>query len=136
MNVATPYWVDALTAGCVVLAATAALIGSFGLLRFGSFFQRVHAPTLGATIGTWGLTLATVLQASFVNRQPYVHALLIALFIAMTAPVTTLFLMRAALFRARVRGDAGIPPPGDGDPQRVGDHGRRAQAHGQGREHR
>lgn len=110
MNVATPYWVDAITAVCVVIAGLAALIGAFGLLRLGSFFQRVHAPTLGATMGTWGLTFATVLQASFVNGQPYVHAILIAVFIAMTAPVTAIFLMRAALFRARLRGDAGVPP--------------------------
>ena len=118
MNVATPYWVDALTAGCVVFAATAALIGSFGLLRFGSFFQRVHAPTLGATLGTWGLTSATVWQASFVSGQPYVHATLIAVFIALTAPVTAVFLMRAALFRARSRGDAGIPQL-DGAPRKA-----------------
>jgi multicomponent K+:H+ antiporter subunit G len=109
MNVATPYWVDALTAACVVVGALAALIGSFGLLRLGSFFQRVHAPTLGATMGTWGLTLATVWQASFVSGQPYVHAVLIAVFIAVTAPVTAVFLMRAALFRARSRGDADVP---------------------------
>jgi multicomponent K+:H+ antiporter subunit G len=113
MTVATPYWLDALTAACVVFAAMAALIGSFGLLRLGSFFQRIHAPTLGATLGTWGLTLATVLQASFVNRQLYVHAFLIAVFIALTAPVTAVFLMRAALFRARLRGDAGVPPLDD-----------------------
>ena len=36
--------------------------------------------------------------------------LLIAVFIALTAPVTAVFLMRAALFRARSRGDADVPP--------------------------
>ncbi len=112
MNVGLPAWLDALTAALVALGALAALVGSVGLLRLGSFFQRVHAPTLVATVGTWGLTLATVLQMSFAARQPYVHALLVAIFIALTTPVTTVLLMRAALFRARLRGDPSVPRMG------------------------
>jgi multicomponent K+:H+ antiporter subunit G len=109
MNTSTATWADTLTALFVLLGALAALIGSFGLLRLGSFFQRVHAPTLGATVGTWGLTLATVLQASSVAGQLQLHAVLIPAFVALTAPVTTVFLMRAALFRGRLRRDPTIP---------------------------
>ena len=105
---ATPAWVDAVTAFLVALGGLAALLGSFGLVRLATFFQRVHAPTLGSTLGVWCFTLATVLQVSFRQGQPYLHALLIAVFIALTAPVTTVFLMRAAVFRARKRGD--LPP--------------------------
>jgi multicomponent K+:H+ antiporter subunit G len=115
MSVWVPLWVDALTALLVVVGALAALIGSFGVLRLKSFFQRVHAPTLGATLGSWGFTLATAVQISFERGQPYLHALLITVFIALTAPVTTVFLMRAALFRARIRGEE-IPMPGADDP--------------------
>lgn len=109
MNPSAFPWVDALIALLVLVGALAALIGSFGLLRLGTFFQRVHAPTLGATVGTWGLTLATILQASSVAGQLYVHAVLIPAFLALTAPVTTVFLMRAALFRGRLRRDPTIP---------------------------
>ena len=109
MTTSPPQWLDVLTAALVVIGALAALIGSFGLLRFDSFFRRVHAPTLGATVGTWGVTLATVLQMSFAGGQLYVHALLVVIFIPLTAPVTTVLLMRAALFRARLRGDPGVP---------------------------
>jgi multicomponent K+:H+ antiporter subunit G len=109
MNSTSPFWVDAVTAALVVIGALAALIGSFGLLRLRSFFQRVHTPTLGATVGTWAFTAATMSQVSFAAKQPYVHVLLIALLIALTAPVTTVFLMRAALFRARARREAGVP---------------------------
>jgi multicomponent K+:H+ antiporter subunit G len=98
-----PLWVDALTAALVVAGAVTALIGSFGVLRVRTFFQRVHPPSLVATVGTWGVTLATVVHASFVTARPYLHALLIPVFIALTAPVTTVFLTRAALFRARPR---------------------------------
>ena len=54
MNVASSSWVDVVTAVLVVVGSLAALVGSFGLLRLKTFFQRVHTPTLGATVGTWG----------------------------------------------------------------------------------
>jgi multicomponent K+:H+ antiporter subunit G len=102
--------VELATAALVVTGAVAALVGSFGLVRLRSFFRRVHAPTLGSTLGVWSLTLATGLQVSFLRGQPFVHALLIAIFLALTAPVTTIFLMRAALFRRRIAGK-GAPGP-------------------------
>jgi multicomponent K+:H+ antiporter subunit G len=116
MNLSAPLWLDALTAALVVVGALAALIGSFGLLRLPHFFQRVHAPTLGATVGIWSLTLAMVAQLSYVGGQPYVHAVLVGTFIALTAPVTTVLLMRAALFRARQRGEPDVPLTTDGAP--------------------
>jgi multicomponent K+:H+ antiporter subunit G len=112
-------WVDAITALLVVMGALAALIGSFGLLRLKTFFSRVHPPTLGVTLGTWSLTLATAVQMSFGRGQIFVHALLIALFLGFTAPITAVFLMRAALFRGRQRGDRGIPMVGGDDPPRA-----------------
>ncbi|QRO00122.1 monovalent cation/H(+) antiporter subunit G [Archangium violaceum] len=115
MSASTPPWVDALTGLLAATGALAALIGSFGVLRLRSFFQRVHAPTLGTTLGTWCLTLATVVQVSFEHGQLYVHALLISVFIALTGPVTTLLLMRAAVFRGRLRGME-IPVPTVDDP--------------------
>lgn len=110
MNVALPPWVDVVTAALVVTGAVAALVGSFGLVRLRSFFLRVHAPTLGSTVGVWAITLATGLELSFVRGRPFAHAVLIAVFLALTAPVTTIFLMRAALFRERVAG-AEVPRP-------------------------
>ena len=102
MTVATPLWVDALAAAFVIVGGLAALIGSFGVLRLGTFFQRVHAPTLGATLGTWSVVLASIAQGSFARGQPSVHAVVIALCIAVTAPITTIFLLRAAIFRDRL----------------------------------
>ncbi len=107
----TPMWLQMVIAALVMFGGALTLIGSFGLLRLGTFFQRIHAPTLGATLGVWSLTLATVVQVSHARGQVYLHTLLIAVFIALTAPVTTLFLMRAAVFRARVRGDRDVPAP-------------------------
>jgi multicomponent K+:H+ antiporter subunit G len=114
-----PLWVDVVTAVLVGVGAVLALLGSLGLLRLRSFYQRVHAPTLGSTGATWLLTLATALQFSFVREQFFVHALLIGIFIALTVPITTVFLMRAGLFRDRLaRRD--VPPTMTEQPQPPG----------------
>jgi len=41
-----------LTAMFLIAGAALALIGSLGLLRLQSFYQRVHAPTLGTKLLT------------------------------------------------------------------------------------
>jgi len=107
---AVPAWVEAVTAALAVMGALGALIGAIGLLRLPTFFDRMHAPTLGSTGGAWLLALATALQQSFLREQLFVHALLIPIFISMTGPITTIFLVRAALFRSRRARVPGVPP--------------------------
>jgi multicomponent K+:H+ antiporter subunit G len=113
MNTALPMWAEILTAVLVVLGAGSAAVGSFGLVRLPTFFHRIHAPTLGATAGAWCITLATIVYSSVQGHNIFLHATLIALFVALTAPVTTIFLMRAALFRERQKG--GDVPPAVGE---------------------
>lgn len=99
-----PWWAEALTALFVVMGAAFAAIGSFGLMRLPNFFRRIHTPTLGSTFGVWCVSLATIIYFSVQGVQLFLHAVLIAVFVALTAPVTTIFLMRAALFRERQKG--------------------------------
>lgn len=106
-----PLWAEILTAVFALTGAAFAAIGSFGLVKVPTFFRRIHTPTLGATLGVWCMTLATIIYFSVQGGSLFLHALLIAVFVALTAPVTTIFLMRAALFRERQKmGD--VPPPG------------------------
>jgi multicomponent K+:H+ antiporter subunit G len=102
MSTTVPAWADVATALLVVLGGVSALVGSVGLVKLRTFFQRVHAPTLAYTSATWSLTLATIVQVSFARDQVFVHALVVTVLLALTAPVTTIFLMRASLFRQRV----------------------------------
>ena len=95
-----PLWAELLTAVLAVAGAAFAAIGSFGLVRLPTFFQRIHAPTLGATMGTWCMTLATTLYFSVQGASLFLHALLVGFFVALSTPIMTIFLMRAALFRA------------------------------------
>ncbi|WP_198972211.1 monovalent cation/H(+) antiporter subunit G [Xylophilus sp. ASV27] len=119
--VALPFWAEVLVGLLALLGSAMALLGSVGVLRLGSFFQRIHATTLGATLGCWSLVAATIVYFSARASSLSVHALLIAIFVALTVPVTTIFLMRAALFRARRAGRTDVPEGlsdglPDGDP--------------------
>lgn len=109
-----PLWAEIVTAVFVVVGAAFAAIGSFGLVRLPTFFRRIHAPTIGATLGVWCMTIATIVYFSVQGGNLFLHALLIAVFVALTAPVTTIFLMRAALFRERQKG-GDVPPASKGD---------------------
>ena len=106
MSSALPLWAELLTALCAMFGAAFAAIGSFGLVRCPTFFRRIHPPTLGATLGVWSVTLATIVYFSVQGGSLFLHTALIALFVALTTPVTTIFLMRAALFRERLKGGA------------------------------
>jgi len=107
---ALPLWAEIITAVFAVLGAAFAAIGSFGLVRMPTFFRHIHAPTLGATVGAWCLTVATIAYFSVQGFSLFLHAVLIVLFIVLTAPITTIFLMRAALFRERQKGNTKVPP--------------------------
>ena len=105
MNTATlPLWAEMTVAALVLAGAALALLGSIGLLRLPTFFERVHAPAIIATLATWCVLLATGLFLSLQNHEVALQPLLIAIFIAITVPVTSIFLMRASLFRARQAG--------------------------------
>jgi len=105
---ALPLWLDIAVSLLVLAGALVALVGSFGLLRLKTYFERVHAPSIIATLATWCVMYATLLYFSAIDSLA-LHAFVIALFIAVTVPVTTIFLMRAALFRARRMGEK-VPP--------------------------
>ena len=70
----------------------------------------MHAPALASTLAAWLVTLASIVHFSVRDRGRSLHAWLIVIMLSITAPVTTMVLARAALFRRRQAGDA-LPPP-------------------------
>ena len=104
-----PLWAEAIVAALVLAGAAVALLGSSGLLRLPTFFERVHVPAIIATLGCWCVTLGTAFFFSVQQGEMAFFPLLITLFIAITVPISTIFLMRAALFRARQMGKD-VPP--------------------------
>lgn len=105
-----PIWAAVLVALLLLAGATLTLVGSIGLLRLKSFYERVHAPTLGSSLGVGCVLLASMLFFSVLQTRLVVHEVLIGLFVVMTTPVTLMLLARAALYRDRQEGDGKVPP--------------------------
>lgn len=90
----------------LVSGALIALIGSLGLLRLNNFYQRVHAPTLGTTLGMTFIAIASMLYFSALGTRPIVHELLLVTFITVTTPISLMVLVRAALLRDEAEKEA------------------------------
>jgi multicomponent K+:H+ antiporter subunit G len=95
-----------LTATLLVVGASITLIGTLGLLRLQGFYERVHAPTLGTTLGTACIALASMSYFSALGTRPVLHELLIVVFITLTTPITLMILVRAAALRDQSESDA------------------------------
>ena len=93
----------------LLVGAGVTLIGSLGLLRLKTFYQRVHAPTLGTTLGTACVASASMVAFSALQSRPVLHEILIVVFATLTTPVTLMILVRAAVFRDRFEGATEIP---------------------------
>ena len=106
-----PAWAALPIAFLLLLGAGLALTGSLGLLRLGSFYDRIHAPTLGTTMGISCVLLASMLFFSVLQTRLVLHELLIAVLMVVTTPVTLMLLARAALYRDRSEGCDEVPPP-------------------------
>ena len=112
-----PAWAALLVAALVVAGALITLIGSFGLLRLRSFYERAHAPTLGATLGTGFILVGSMICFTVLKGRPSVHEILIAIFVTLTTPVTLMMLARATLYRDKLEG--GAPPSNSPPPTKI-----------------
>ena len=104
-----PAWAAILVAVLVVAGAAMTLVGSIGLLRFKTFYDRLHPPTLGSSAGTLLIVTGSIVCFSVLRSRLSVHEVLIALFVTLTTPVTFMLLARAALYRDRVEGNDTVP---------------------------
>ncbi len=90
------------------------LLAATGLWRLRDFFSRMHAPALASTLAAWIVTLASIVHFSTRSGGLSLHVWLIIIVLSITAPITTIVLARAALFRRRQAGDELPAPLGDG----------------------
>lgn len=99
-----PLWISIIVAILLVIAGVVTFLGSLGLLNLDSFYQRMHAPTMGMTLGVFCIVLAATIMASFLENRPIFHELLITVFLILTAPVTAILLMQSAINRNKRNG--------------------------------
>ena len=88
-----------LVSALVVVGAAFTLVGTIGLVRLPSFYQRIHAPTLGTTLGTACIALASMIYFTASGGRPVIHELAVIAFITVTTPAGLIILVRAALLR-------------------------------------
>ncbi len=104
-----PLWAAILVSFFLLFGAGLTLIGSVGFLRFKTFYERLHAPTLGTSWGTGGIVMASMIYFTVTQQRPVFHEILIGIFVTVTTPVTLMLLARAALHRDRSEGHADVP---------------------------
>lgn len=104
-----PLWAAILVAAFLVLGAALTLIGSWGFFRLKSFYDRIHAPTLGTSWGTAAIVMASMICFSVLQSRLVVHEILVGIFVTVTMPVTLMLLGRAALYRDRAEANPDVP---------------------------
>jgi multicomponent K+:H+ antiporter subunit G len=90
---------EILAASFLLAGAATTLIGTLGLLSLRSFYERVHAPTLGTTLGTACVAIASMIYFSAMEGRPVLREILIIVFITVTTPISLIVLVRAAMLR-------------------------------------
>lgn len=110
MTAELPLWAAVVVAVCLLAGAALVLTGAIGLFRLKTFYQRVHAPTLGTTLGMFLILTSSVLYFSISRERLGLHEVLIAIFLTLTTPISLMLVVRAALYRDRQAGDQTVPP--------------------------
>jgi multicomponent K+:H+ antiporter subunit G len=100
-----PLWAAILVAFFVLLGSSLALIGTIGFAKLQSFYERLHAPTLGTSWGTGGIVMASIIYFWVSGERPVFHEIFIGIFMTVTTPVSLMLLGRAALYRDRAEQD-------------------------------
>jgi multicomponent K+:H+ antiporter subunit G len=103
-------WVEAVVAILLVASGVLSVIAAVGMVRMPTFFRRLHPPALANTLGAWCVALASIVFFTAIDGHLSVKAWLVNILLAITAPITTVLLARAGLFRKRQAGDD-VPPP-------------------------
>lgn len=107
-------WAEIPVALLLILSGLFTLTAAIGVVRFKTFFQRMHPPALAFSFSAWCVTLASIVYFSAQDDRLSLHAWLIIIFLSLTVPVTTILLARTELFRRRTAAGQGgtddIPP--------------------------
>jgi multicomponent K+:H+ antiporter subunit G len=97
-----PLWATLPTILLLVMGGLLTVIGSLGLLRLPNFFMRMHGPSMGNTLGTGFVLIASMIMSSALLHRPVAHEIIITVFIVLVSPVTAMMVMRAARYRTRI----------------------------------
>ena len=112
-----PAWAAIAVSVFLVIGSSLTLLGAIGFARLPTFYERIHAPTLGTSWGTGGIVMASMIFFTVLATRPVVHEILIGIFVTVTTPVTLMLLARAALHRDRAEGNPEVPAEAPVEPE-------------------
>ncbi len=111
-----PAWILLPVSLLLMLGGLFTLIGSIGLVRLKHFYERMHPPSMGNTLGAGCVLIASMIVSSALAGRLVVHEVLITVFIVTTSPITAMLVMRAALHREQARRDKAAATGSDSRP--------------------
>lgn len=91
--VALPVSLLLIVGGCIIVT------GTLGLMRLPKFYQRIHGPAITITLGAGSVLIASMIYFTAQQSRLVVHEVIITLFLLLTAPVVSMMIMRAAVYR-------------------------------------
>lgn len=97
MNI--PFIPSIIIALLLIVGGLITLIGTLGLLRFNDFTGRIHATTLGNTLGTVLVLFASGVLSWYIRDRVFFHEVVIIIFIFVTSPISAMLLMRSYTLR-------------------------------------
>jgi len=108
---------DLLVAALIVIGASFALIGSWGLVRLPSLMERLHGPTKASTLGLGAMLVGSIVYFQLVEGEWTTHELLVSLFLFVTAPIAANMIAKVHLHHLRLGKQAGpAGPPAEPGP--------------------
>ncbi|WP_297326883.1 monovalent cation/H(+) antiporter subunit G [uncultured Bartonella sp.] len=109
MNEDFPLWLSIIIVLFLLFGSGLTLIGTIGLSRAKSFYDRLHMPTLGTSWGISGIIVASIIYSTLSGHRLISHSILLAIFIIVTTPVTLMLLSRAAMQRDQSSNSKELP---------------------------
>ncbi len=113
-----PRGIEILVSVLLIFGGFTALLGALGLVRFRTFFTRLHAPTKTSTLGVGGVLLGSMVYLNWISEMAVIHQVLIAVFVFMTAPISA-HQMAKAMLDANPEMRPPLPESGHDDSSRI-----------------
>jgi multicomponent K+:H+ antiporter subunit G len=112
-----PSLAEIVTSLLIVLGASFALIGSWGLVRLPTLMERLHGPTKATTLGLGGILLGSVAYFQLAQDVWSAQELLVSIFLFITAPISANMVAKVHLHRVRLKDGDGIESPAGKPPE-------------------
>ncbi|WP_317992466.1 monovalent cation/H(+) antiporter subunit G [Bartonella gliris] len=83
----------------LILGSGLMLIATIGLVRFSSFYERLHMLSVATSWGVGSILISSFLYSTFVDHCFVFHEVLLMLFLFLTAPLASMLLSHTAAYR-------------------------------------